>query len=69
MINVEGVCFHSGTLVDPAILIEPYTEGLELKDACQPQMQLVQVSILFSDLIGVNYEAICLFADGTTSVM
>ena len=56
--------------MDSATLIEPCTEGLELKDApYQPYAQLVQVSILYSDLIGVNYESICLFADANTSVM
>jgi hypothetical protein len=56
----------SGKLAEPAMLVQPCTEGLELRDAEQAN-KLVAVPIKFSDLIGVDSEPICLFADSTTS--
>lgn len=62
------LCFHSGKLVESGILVQPCTEGLELKDAPYEQPnKLVQVPINFSDLIGVDSESISLFADATTT--
>lgn len=54
--------------MESTILLDPSTEGLELKNApYQQSNQLVQVSIEYSDLIGMDNESITLFADTTTT--
>lgn len=60
------MCLPTGQSVDLLTLVEPTTEGLELRDAPCQKLQLVQVAIEYSDL-GVDNEGITLFADATST--
>ena len=72
-VNIVYMCVHdviisTGTSLEHSALLDSGTEGLEFKDSPhQPPNQLVVVSIDFSDLAGVEHDAIRLFADNTTT--